>query len=184
MSKELKQIAMRIKDLREIVGLTPEAVATELKIPAAEYKKYESGKTDIPVSFLYEVAQKYKVELTALLTGEEPRMRLYSLVRAGKGPTVDRSKIYSYQDLAYNFIHKKAEIFLVNADQGPDKQKVHLNSHPGQEFTYVLEGTLNVLLDGHEITLNRGDSLFFDSASKHAMVALNGAPAKFLAVII
>jgi len=183
MTEKIKQIARRIKELREIAGFTQEAVASALKIPGAQYKKYESGKAEIPVSFLYEVAQKFKVELTALLTGEEPRMRVYSLVRSGKGPEAERRKEYKYHDLAYNFIHKKAEVFMVTVDP-QSKKPLRYNSHPGQEFTYVLEGKMKILLDGHELILNRGDSLYFDSGYKHAMTALNGSAAKFLAVII
>ncbi len=182
MSENIKQIAMRIKDLREIKGLTAEAAAKVFKLPTAQYKKYESGETDIPVSFLYEAAQRFEVELTALLTGEEPRMNVYSLVRADKGPAAERRKEYKYQDLAYNFRNKKAEVFLVKA--GKAGQPVHFNSHPGQEFNFVLEGTLKVLLDGHELILNPGDSLFFDSGKKHAMAAEKCASAKFLAVIL
>jgi hypothetical protein len=49
---------------------------------------------------------------------------------------------------------------------------------------YVLEGAMKVILDDHEVTLEKGDSLFFNSGLKHAMVALKGKPAKFLAIIL
>jgi len=61
---------------------------------------------------------------------------------------------------------------------------VNYNSHPGQEFNYVIEGVLKVIINGHEIILNEGDSLFFDSGAKHGMKAMNGKPAKFLAIIL
>lgn len=184
MSERIKQVAERIKGLREISKATVDEMARELKVSKEEYKKYESGRADIPVSFLYEIAHKFNVELTALLTGEEPHMHTYSIVRGDKAPSVDRRKEYKYKDLAYNFAHKKAEIFLVNVDPAPSKRKPHYYGHPGQEFNYVLKGSLKVMLDGHEITLNEGDSLYFDSGKKHAMYALKGKPAKFLAVIL
>jgi quercetin dioxygenase-like cupin family protein len=139
---------------------------------------------DIPVSFLYEIAARFKVELTALLTGEEPRLHMYAPVRAGEGLTVERRKEYQYQDLAYNFVHKKAEIFLVTVAAATGRHAPHLYNHPGQEFTYVLEGSLQILLDGHEVILHKGDSLYFDAGRPHAMNALNGKPATFLAVIL
>ncbi len=184
MCEQIKQIGMRIKELREISGISEEDMARQFNIPLELYKKYENGEADIPVSFLYQVANQFNVELTAILTGEEPRLRIYSLVRKGKGLEVERRKEYKYQSLAYNFAHKKAEPFLVTVEPKPEDQLIALNSHPGQEFNYILEGTLKVVIDDHELILNEGDSLFFDASFKHGMKALNGKPAKFLAIIL
>ena len=183
MSEKIKQVAMRIKSLREISGLSTSEVSKTLKIPQEQLEGYENGSTDIPVSVLYELANAYKVELTSLLTGEEPKMREYSLVRKGTGPQVDRRKEYKYQDLAYNFKDKKAEIFYITVDPN-DTAKHKPYSHAGQEFSYVLEGTLKILVDKHELVLNEGDSLYFDPRHPHAMIAMNNKPAKFLAVIM
>lgn len=184
MKENIKQIAERIKALREISGKSIDELAREFKVTKSQYETFESGTADIPVSFLYEVAHKFNVELTVLLTGEEPRLHMYSLVRNGKGPSIERRKEYRYQDLAYNFIHKKSETFLVTVDPKPAKTPVHYYNHPGQEFNYVLEGTLKVMMDGHEVILKKGDALYFDSGQNHAMAAVGGKPAKFLAVIL
>lgn len=183
MSEQIKQISRRIKELREISDISPETLAKDLNIPVETYLEYESGNIDIPVSFLYAIANKFNVELAAILTGEAPRLHTYSVVRKDKGISVDRRKEYRYQSLAYNFVHKKAEPFMVTVE--PDStSEVHYNSHPGQEFNYVIEGTLKVIINGHEIVLNEGDSLFFDSGVNHGMKAMNDKPAKFLAIIL
>lgn len=182
MTEQLQQIAARIRDLRQISGISLETLAQEFGITKEKYQEYESGNVDIPVSFLYEIAHKFKVELTEILTGESPRLHIYSVVRKDKGVSVERRKQYNYQNLAYNFIHKKAEPFLVTVE--PDDRPVDYNTHPGQEFNYMIEGSMMVIIDGHEIVLNEGDSLYFDSSYKHGMKALNNQPAKFLAIIL
>jgi len=179
MQEKIKQVASRIRELREIFGVTPAELAGEFQVPEADYRLFESGTVDIPVGILYQIAQRFQVELTTLLTGEEPRLHTYALTRAGQGVSVDRRRDYQYRSLAYNFIHKRAEPFLVTVDPGPD----HFNSHPGQEFHYVLNGTLRVLLDQHELILEAGDSLYFDSSVAHSLTALNNAPAQLVAVI-
>ena len=184
MSGQIRQIAERIKELREISGISIETLAREFGISAGTYADYESGNVDIPVSFLYEVANKFKVELTAILTGEGPRLHTYSLVRDGKGVGVERRKQYKYQSLAYNFAHKKSEPFLVSVEPEAEDTPVHYNSHPGQEFNYVLEGTLKIYIGDRELILNPGDSFYFDSGINHGMKALNGKPARFLAIIV
>jgi transcriptional regulator with XRE-family HTH domain len=183
MSDQIKQIAVRIKEIREISGLSLDELSKEFDISKSKYEEYESGKSDIPVSFLYEIANRFDVELTSLLTGDAPRLSTYSLVRKGKGINVERREQYEYQSLAFNFIHKKVEPFLVTVKSGNIDEPIHFNTHPGQEFNYMIEGSMKVVINDSEIDLNEGDSLYFDSTAKHGMKSLNGKPAKFLAII-
>jgi len=184
MSENIRNIAMRIRELREIAGVSLETLAHEFGISRDAYQEYESGETDIPVNFLFQVAHRFGVELTDLLTGESPRLHVYSLVRNGAGMAFDRRKQYHYQHLAYNFIHKMAEPFLETLVPDPSDAPVTRNSHSGQEFNYVLEGRVKIIIDDHELELNQGDSLYFDSSHPHGMKALDNRAAKFLAIIL
>ena len=74
-------------------------------------------------------------------------------------------------------------MFIVTVDPKEDAVP-SLNTHPGQEFNYVLEGSLKIYIHNNEIVLNEGDSIIFDSNHRHAMIALNDKKAKFLAVIM
>ena len=95
---------------------------------------------------------------------------------------VERRKEYDYQNLAYNFVNKKAEPFLVTVAPESEETPISYNSHAGQEFNYILEGTVKIFINDHELILNEGDSIY--SGNKHAMRALNGKTAKFLAIIL
>ena len=183
MNEYNKDIGNRIRELRELSDITIREIANGLNINEETYIQYEEGEVDIPASFLYELANIFGVDLGLILTGEESRMSIFDVTRANKGISVERSKEYEHQNLCSRFIHKKAETFLVTVD--PEKNPVpSLNSHPGQEFNFVLEGSLKIYIHNNEIILNEGDSIFFDSTHRHAMVALNDKPAKFLAVIM
>lgn len=184
MTDQIKLIASRIRELREISGISVESLAKELNIEKDILIRYESGETDIPVGFLFKIAHRNKMELSALLSGDQPKLHVYSVVRHGKGLNVERRKQYAYENLAYNFINKKVEPFIVTVTPDQESRTPEFNSHPGQEFNYVLEGTLMVVVDGHEVVLNVGDSIYFDSGYSHAMKALNDRPSRFLAVVI
>jgi transcriptional regulator with XRE-family HTH domain len=184
MNDQIRLIADRIRGLREIARLSMETCARDLGIGAAQYRAYESGDADIPVSFLYQIAHKFQVELSSILTGEEPRLHVYAVTRGGRGVKVERRKDYDYQSLAFNFIDKKMEPFLIVVEPGPDSEPIPLNSHPGQEFEYLLEGTLKVQVGGHEIVLKAGDSIYFDSSHPHGVKAIGTSTAKFIAVIL
>jgi transcriptional regulator with XRE-family HTH domain len=184
MKEKIQLIADRIKELREISGLSAAALAQELGISTDLLLQYESGAVDIPVGFLYSVAHKFSIELSAILTGENPRLHIYCVARKDMGLNVERRKQYKYESLAFNFINKKAEPFIVRIEPDTESAPMEFNSHPGQEFNYVIEGVVKVIIDAHEIVLNPGDSIYFDSAYKHAVKAMNQTPVKLLAIVL
>ena len=57
-------------------------------------------------------------------------------------------------------------------------------NNQGQEFNIVIEGRMLLNINGKELILNTGDSLYFNSALPHGMLALDGRPVKFLAIIM
>jgi len=184
MTEQIKQIAERIKEIREISGISEETLAIKLGIPSDIYLNYESGNTDIPVGVIFKISELFNIELSVMLGGDNPKLRVYGVVRKGKGLKLERRKQYKYENLAYNFIHKKAEPFIVTIDPQPENSLMEYNSHPGQEFNYVLEGSMMSNIDGHEIILNQGDSIYFDSGCKHAMKALKNQQVRFLAIVL
>jgi quercetin dioxygenase-like cupin family protein len=109
-------------------------------------------------------------------------MSIFTITRKGEAVEVERRKQYHYQSLARKFAHKKAEPFIVTID--PRKGSPSFYSHPGQEFEYVLEGSLKITIHDNDVVLNVGDSIFFDSSYKHYMEALNDRPVKLLAVVM
>lgn len=177
------EIASRIRDLREIAEVSLEEVSEALNIPSETYVKYESGELDVPMGALLDIAHYFNVEMTDLLSGGLPMLHTFSFVKAGRGISVERgNNRYSYRHLAYNFADRKAEPFMVTVDSLPDEVP-HLNSHEGQEFNYCVEGKLMIIVDGTEVIMEPGDSLYFDSMKPHGMKSLDGKPAKFIAII-
>ncbi|MBQ4519717.1 MAG: cupin domain-containing protein [Bacteroidaceae bacterium] len=184
MNDQIKQIAARLRGLRDVLELTEQEVAESCNLSIDEYKEMESGNKDISVSALQSIARKYDITLDVLMFGEEPKMSSYFLTRAGKGISVERSKAYKYEALASGFRDRKIDPFIVTVEPKDEGSPLHLNSHAGQEISYILEGRLLVNLAGKEIILNPGDSLYFDSLQPHGMKALDGKPVRFLAAIM
>lgn len=182
MNTQIKQIAERLRGLRDAFDMTAADAATKCGIPEADYARYESGASDIPMSFIIQVAQTFGVEPTALISGEEPHAVSYFVTRKGTGASVERTKCYKYQSLAHGFRHAKAEPFEVMVDSC--QEKMTLNTHPGQEFNLVLEGTMQMSIAGNDVVLNEGDSIYFDATKPHGMKAVGGKNVRFLAVIV
>ena len=183
MSDQIKAVAVRIRDLREIMGMEQQEVAEKSGVPYAEYVAYEEGEKDFSFSHLFNIASTLGVDISDLLTGESPKLSGYILTRAGKGLAFDRRKAYHYQHLAYNFRDKKSEPFIVTVEYDGKMDGKTAHAHEGQEFDYVLEGHMKVVLGGNEVFLGPGDSIYYDSSIAHAMYAVD-ADARFIAVVI
>jgi quercetin dioxygenase-like cupin family protein len=182
MKERLDEIGSRLRELRELNGVSSEEMAEYLNVPVETYGFYEDGKLDIPASILIGMARRLNVDTGLLLTGEESKMSIFTITRKGEAVEVERREQYHYQSLARKFAHKKAEPFIVTID--PRKDSPSFYNHPGQEFEYVLEGTLKLTIHENDVVLNPGDSIFFDASYDHYMEALNDKPVKLLAVVM
>ncbi|MDR0465680.1 MAG: XRE family transcriptional regulator [Treponema sp.] len=183
LEQSVKEIASRIKVLREIEEITAAQLAKELGFDPAEYTAWESGEKDFSVGALVEIAARFKVDLSELLTGASSKLKTFCVTRSGQAPEVSRRPMYGYWNLAYNFHGKNAEPFLVEASAETENKPINLNTHPGQEFNYLLEGRLLISISGHEIELNPGDCVYYNSSEPHGMKALGGNAARFLAFV-
>ena len=182
-SGQIEAIAARISMLREANDLTQQEMADTLGISLAEYNDYESGKNDFAFSFLYGCANKLGVDIVELITGEPPRLSFFSFVKKGEGLRIDRRKEYSYQHLAYFYKNKIAEPFHVTVAP-KDNVTMPLNCHDGQEFNYILKGSMRIRVGNQEELLHQGDAVYYDSSMPHGMMAENGEPCEFLSIIM
>ena len=92
MQEKIKEIASRVRELREICGISADEMAARLDISAVVYRKYENAEEDFPASILFEIAQHLNVDMTVLLTGEDPKMHVFTVTRKDKGVSVQRRK--------------------------------------------------------------------------------------------
>lgn len=184
MNEQIKQIAERLVGLRDALEISAEEMAKSCNLSTEKYLELESGTIDISVSLLHQIAQAYGIELTTLMFGDEPKMNSYFVTRKGKGIAVERTKAYKYQSLAAGFSKRKADPFMVTVHPKQDDEPIYLNSHAGQEYNYVISGRLLIQINGKDLILEEGDSIYFNSELPHGMKALDGENVCFLAVIL
>ena len=184
MSEDVKQIGQRLKGLREALDMTSEEFANSCNISPVEYQKYESGDKDLTISVLKGIALVHNVDVSVLMFDDEPRMSSYFLTRKSKGLAVNRVADYSYQTLAGGFNNRKAEIFEVTVEPKGKDVEIHHSIHTGQEFNLILEGRMLLQINGKDLILEEGDSIYFDSSLPHGMKALDEKKVRFLVVVL
>ena len=182
--ESLIQIGQRLRGLREVLDIPAGDIAQLCGFTLETYEKVERGEVDPGISGLTKIAKRYDIALDVLMFGEEPHMRTYFVTRKGQGLKADRSKDYSYQSLASGFSGRKVDPYIVKVDPLPDGEERPKNSHEGQEFDMIIEGTMELTLGKKVIVLEPGDSIYFDSLEQHSMRAMNGQPCRFLCIVI
>lgn len=186
MQDQIQEIAQRIRTLREILELSIEELAQANGVTTEEYMDYEAGNRDFTFTFLYNCAKMFGVDIVELLTGDSPKLQVYSVVRKDTGLNIRRRKGFDYRHLAYRFSKKIAEPFLVTAPYIEEEQDqlIHLSRHNGQEFDYIIKGTLKFQIDGHVEYLEAGDAIYYDSSHGHGMIAVGGEECTFMAIVM
>ena len=182
MNAQIQQIAERLRGLRDSLELSVNQAAEKCNVSPDDYANFESGNFDIPMSFLCAVAETFGVETTAIISGVDPHAESFFVSRKGTAMKVERFKAYQYFSLASGFRNATAKPFEVVVE--PNDLAIRQNTHSGQEFNYVIEGTLQIHIAGNDLVLEEGDSIYFDASKPHGMKALGGKKAKFLAIII
>lgn len=184
MGEEVKQIGQRLRGLREGLEMSVEEFADSCQISLDNYLAYESGEKDMTISVLKEIAERYNVDVMELLYGDQPRMSSYFLTRKGRGASINRVETYKYQTLSGGFNNRKADVFEVTVEPKVAEHPMHLSQHSGQEFNLILEGRLKMHIDGKELILEEGDSIYYDSSKSHGMQPMDGKRVRFLSVIL
>ncbi|MDR0987403.1 MAG: (d)CMP kinase [Ruminococcus sp.] len=176
----ISDIAARIIELREVCGYTAESLADELSVPRVKYYEYEKT-GDFPISVIYEISNKFGVDFNELVTGEASRLSTFQVIKRGGGRSINRFAGYRYKDLAYKMKNKIMQPLLVTLD--PTDEPASLVSHPGEEFNLVLRGKVAVTIDGHELILEEGDSVYFNSNLPHGQKCAGDEKARFVTII-
>jgi transcriptional regulator with XRE-family HTH domain len=178
---ETFEIAKRIAGIRDACGYSQEQMAKELNIDIETYREYERNGQNIPISAIFHIANKFKVDLSEILTGTSAKLDTYHVVKAGNGKEVDRYPGYNYKDLAFRYSKKIMQPLLVTLD--PSNEPAALVSHTGQEFNYVLKGKMAFSFDTQQLILDEGDCIYFNATHPHGQKCASDIPVVFLTVI-
>ena len=183
---KLHEMAQRIRDLREIVGLTAGDMARLTGVPLEEYLLCEAGESDLNFAFIYRCAQAFGVDVTDIIEGSSPRLSNYTLTRAGEGQHIEHAHGMTYYNMAARFKKRVAEPLYVVAEYSDEAQlrPIECTTHEGQEFDIVVSGQLKVQVGEHIEILNPGDTIYYNSTASHGMIATGGQDCVFYAIVL
>ncbi len=185
----MKNLGTKIKTLRDSAKVSTADMAMAAGIKAEQVEQIERNEIAPTISTLIKFARLLGVRVGTLLDGEE-----------SLGPTITRSDEreqadrlsdeaaararthMNYLSLAQGKKDRNMEPYIVEIDY-MEPVKENFQSHEGEEFFYILEGTIVVYYGTEVYTLSQGDSIYYDSVVPHCVTTSEGQRAKIVAVI-
>jgi len=182
----LVDVGSRVRGVREKRGLSLEDIFQRTGIQVDVLDRIEAGEMAPPLGTIIKLAKALEMKMGYFISGEEDRP--FTIVRGDDRKVVSRHDSkkgkyygYTYESLAPHKKDRHMEPFLVTLD--PSETEEERSTHDGQEFIYVLEGTMEVRLGEKVHLLEPGDAIYYDSTIPHLVKCHGPERTRILAVL-
>ena len=182
-SVTVEAVGDRIRELREAKGLGYDELANVTGFDVESLEKIEKNDIQPQLGTLVRLSKALDSAFSRLVSGVGDK--LYSITRKHERRIVSRStsakgkKLYTYKSLAPEVKGRHMEALAVTLEENPEQET---SVHEGEEFIYVIEGTVIARIDQDMFELEPGDSIYYLSTTPH-MVAAKEGTADILAVL-
>ncbi len=182
--KGVEEIGIRIKSIREEKGLSLDQLSKLTGFDVELLSNIESSKVQPQLGTIIKLSKALDSAFGRIVSGVGDK--LYSVTRKNEQKIVSRStsrkgrkQIYTYKSLAPEVKGRHMEALIVQLEENPDDE---MSVHEGEEFIYVLDGTVLLNIGGDKFELEPGDSVYYLSTTPH-LIASKSGKAIILAVL-
>ncbi|MBW2603971.1 MAG: helix-turn-helix transcriptional regulator [Deltaproteobacteria bacterium] len=180
----VEEIGKRIRMLRQEKGLSIEALSNLTGFDVEFLSNIETHKVQPQLGTVIKLSKALDSALGRLISGTGNR--IYSITRKNEQKIVSRStsqkgkkQVYVYKSLAPEVKGRHMEALIVQLEENPGTE---VSIHDGEEFIYVLDGTIVLNIGEDTFDLEPGDSAYYLSTTPH-LVASKKGKATILAVL-
>jgi len=183
-----KNVGEKIKEIRDLKKISIEELAIRSNLEIEQLIQIEENKFLPSLAPLIKIARSLGVRLGTFLDDSEqlgPVVTLAGEEKKGASFSNKNQKARSHMDffaLASGKDSRHMEPFIVDIHPA-DSNDYMLSSHEGEEFIYVLSGSVEINYGKDIYVLNAGDSIYYDSIVNHNVHAYKKETAKILAVV-
>ena len=179
-------VGKALQRLRKDNGWTLATVSAKTGVAISTLSKIENNQSSPNYDVLVRLAEGLGVDFVELFKGRSftafaPGSR--TINRAGHSIPYD-SPLGEYHVLSSELAKKTLQPMLVCVPKGNQAPEI-LSNHGGEEFIYVLSGSLKFFMEPYSATmLEKGDSVHFDGVMPHGFVASGDEDAWILSVCL
>ncbi len=178
----MKRLGERIKKRREYLKLQLNDLARKVGISPSALSQIEKAKAFPSITTLKSIADNLITTVGELI---------------GENETLTRNPLVRHSEMKFVLENDSGAVLYLLSHHDPGKQMetyfIRLNArantsdfmqtHPGQEFLFVLSGKIEVSLDEKKMTLHRGDSFYYNSNIPHSISNKNARKSEILWIV-
>ncbi len=164
------KVGENVKQIRERKGLSLEDISQRTGLKVELLTEIEKGEISPPLGTIIKLAKALDMKMGYFISGAEDLP--YTIVRKNDRKLVSRYDAktsdkygYEFSSLAPYKKNRHMEPLIVKLE--PSHIEEERSTHDGQEFIYVLEGTMEVRLAEEAHLLETGDAIYYDSTVPH-----------------
>lgn len=172
-------VGYRLRELRQERGLSLGEVSESTGISTSFLSLVETGRSDITLGRLMRLVKFYGTSVEELL----PQV-----------PSLDASLVRGEERLYVPSPAEGMDVYLLSPDTertmmplivhfAPNAGLAEYASHEGEEFLHVIEGALQVTVDGDSVTIKEGDSFYFSAEHPHSLKNVFDGTTRIFAVV-
>ncbi|MES0446955.1 MAG: XRE family transcriptional regulator, partial [Desulfobacterales bacterium] len=174
--KSVEEIGIRIKSVREEKGLSLDQLSKLTGFDVELLSNIESSKVQPQLGTIIKLSKALDSAFGRIVSGVGDK--LYSVTRKNEQKIVSRStsrkgrkQLYTYKSLAPEVKGRHMEALIVQLEENPEDE---MSVHEGEEFIYVLDGTVLLNIGGDKFELEPGDSAYYLSTTPHLIASKSG----------
>ena len=184
-----KIVGQKIKAVRESKQISISDVVERTGLAQEQIERIE-GNVDIPsLAPLIKIARTLGVRLGTFLDDQDEIGAVVCRKEEHTGKTISFSNNavsarthMQYHSLSASKADRHMEPFIIEVEE-TDETTYELSSHEGEEFIYVMDGTVEISYGKKTYVIEAGDSIYYDSIVPHHVHGFKGQAAKILAVV-
>jgi len=174
------ELGVRVRGLRSRAGLTIKQVAERGGISPSAISKIENNLLSPTYDTITRLAEGLGIDISELFSSarkQAPHGRR-SLTRAGQGDYI-RTRAYTLEMLCSDLTAKRMQPMKARLRAHEAREFGSLVAHAGEEIVLVLTGRVTLLTEFYApVTLDVGDSVYFDSTMGHALLSAGAEDAE------
>lgn len=169
------QIGTKIKSLRLASDLTQEELANRARLTKGFISQLENEQSSISVDSLSDILDALGISIPEFFTESKETQVVFN---PKERIAVEGTGAGTFELLVPGSTNHEMDPILVNLKPGEKLQEKE--PHPGEQFGYVLKGTLKLLINDKQYTVPSKNCFYFKSDTKHQFVNSNGKEVTFL----
>lgn len=175
----MQEVSKKIRELRKERNLTLKELSQRTGFSISFLSQVERETSSIAITSLKKIADSLHVPITTFFKAYDNEHFLVS--KEEQKPFLIEGASTEYVKLSGTFQDRVLESLMITLQ--PKESHGHQFSHQGEEFLYVLHGSLAVMIDGEEYMVNAGSSIHYPSGKPHFWTNLLDQKTTFLCVL-